>query len=72
MTAYSVPTAMTGETGIEGFGTVPFSFDAGVVEPADDREAAVLAQLAQNGLVEPATAKKAAKPGKTDPTPEKE
>lgn len=69
MTGYNVPIAMRGETNFPDLGTVAFEFEAGPATPKDDAEAAVLAALAVNGLVEIVTEKpakgKAAKPETT-------
>lgn len=72
MTAYQISAPMHGETTLEGFGLVPFDFDAGVVTPADEKEAAVLARLLENGAVELAVSKPKAKTAKSETTEDKE
>ena len=67
MTGYKVPAAIRGEVNPADLGTVPFEFAAGVVEPKDETEAAVLAWAATNGLVEPVAAKPAQKPKAAKP-----
>lgn len=62
MAGYSIPTPITGEVNLEGFGAVAFSFDAGVATAKNDAEAAALAWLVQNDLVTVAPEKKAAAP----------
>lgn len=68
MTGYHVPVAMRGEINLAGFGAVAYDFDAGTIEPKDEAQAAVLAALHQNGLIELASAKPKAKAAKSEPT----
>lgn len=68
MTGYYIPVAMHGEINLAGFGAVAYDLEAGDHKPKDDKQAAVLAALHQNGLIELASAKPKAKAAKSEPT----
>lgn len=72
MTGYNVPVAMRGEITLADLGQITYDFDAGVIDPKDETEAAVLAALAQNGLIELAASKPKGKAAKSEATSEKE
>lgn len=72
MSAYQISEPMRGETHLEGFGRVEFDYAAGVVEPADDKEAALLELLLTNGAVSVPVVKSKSKSTKSDPVPEEE
>lgn len=67
MTGYHVPVAMHGEMNLADLGTVAYDFEAGTIETKDPTDAAVLAVLAQNGLVELAAPKPKGKAAKSEP-----
>lgn len=74
MSAYQISEPLRGETHLEGFGRVEFEYAAGVVEPADEKEAALLELLLTNDLVSLPAAKstKSKSVTKSDPSPEEE
>lgn len=72
MTGYKIATAVRGEVTFSDLGGVPFEFEAGVATPKDELEAAVLAHLAAEGLVEVVVEKPKAKPAKSEPVTEEQ
>lgn len=72
MSAYQISQPLRGETHLEAYGSLEFEYAPGVVEPADDKEAALLELLLTNGLVSVPAAKKSKSASKPDTAPEEE
>lgn len=66
MSAYNFSQDVHGETYLEGYGRVEFEYAAGVVEPGDAKEAALLELLLVNEVASVPSTKPKAKSSKSD------